>query len=56
MNNELNAQELGVIALDEAQLETIEGGNPLGWLVVGYVAGEVINGVFDGIRRPCPNH
>lgn len=56
MKNELNALELGVVALDEAQMEVIEGGHPVGWLIGGYVFGEVVNGVINGITRPCPNH
>lgn len=47
-------EEFGVTELDKAQANEISGG--IHWILVGliwYAVGETINGIYDGITRPC---
>ena len=37
--------------LSDKQLKNIKGGNPWIWMVGGYIFGEVVDGVMQGIDR-----
>lgn len=43
--------KLGIVELKTNELIEIEGG----WwqFIVGYLAGEVLDGIQDGLSRPC---
>ena len=56
--DEMLGDDAQLVALDEAQMVAIDGGvGPVllfvAGIAVGYVAGKVIDGVIDGVRRPC---
>ena len=44
-----------VVALDEKKTKEIDGGlGPWGWIIVGYVASEVLEGIQRGMQGECP--
>lgn len=53
MKDVVECQGTDLVELKAAELVSLEGGNPWVWVAIGVVAGQVYNGVVDGLTRPC---
>jgi hypothetical protein len=45
--------KIDLVELKPNELKKVEGGNPWTWIAIGYVVGQVLDGIQEGLMADC---